>query len=376
MRSHDFAVALGCAVVLATFGVEVTPCRAQTRSGPGAGPATLESLITTPANDAPAAAVKPSTASQPAAQLPAEDAPARPHGVLVRPADGVKHPALDAAWTDYESSVRSALHSLRGVIAKRFETAAGKGDLAAVEKWQEIADKFDSRGILPTGPDIKAAVGIAESTLKKSRDELVRAYDTVVKDLTMARRIEDAKAARTERDDVMSGKSIPPRETPWADITSSMEGGERLDGLIVLHAKKGERSISKDEYSPPVEIEYVCETARNNIRLGFACDEMTFNWDKNHDELRIDGGPANRQHVANGGALPEGRLVTIRQRVLPGEMRVSVDGKDRATWSGDFSGVKERIEIFGRDSDVSVQQIRVRRPAQETGSPPGGGFSR
>ena len=163
----------------------VVPCLAQQRPSP----ATLENLLT---SDEPPKAADASAAKSPDA------GPKRPAGTVARPADGVQHPDLDKAWAEYDAAVGRAADSITAAINKQFDAASAKGDLDAAEKWQVLGEKFEKAGELPVESETKAAVSSAASEYKKAREELTKAYEAVVKALTMDKKIADAKAVRGE----------------------------------------------------------------------------------------------------------------------------------------------------------------------------------
>jgi hypothetical protein len=122
----------------------------------------------------------------------------RPAGTLVRPKDGVQHPDLDKAWTEYDASVAKVTESIKASIAEQFDAATTKGDLDAAEKWQMIGENFAESGKLPTATETKATVNAAVAEYKKARKDLSEAYEAVVKSLTMQKKIADAKSVRNE----------------------------------------------------------------------------------------------------------------------------------------------------------------------------------
>jgi hypothetical protein len=187
--------AIGLACVLVLCGA--APSYGQQRTGPR----TLEGLLNSDEPQKPAAA---------AAEADATDAgPKRPAGTLVRPKDGVKHPDLDKAWTDYDAAVAKVTESIKAAIAKQFDAATAKGDLDAAEKWQVIGEKFEKAGELPTDKEAKTAVSAAVTDCKEAREELTKAYETVVKALTMEQKIAEAKAVREESRALSSDNHTP-----------------------------------------------------------------------------------------------------------------------------------------------------------------------
>lgn len=303
-------------------------------------------------------------------------------GTLFRPAEAFDHAVLKKAWADYHDAVTAGMESVRVAIASRFDAATSKGDLDEAEKWQAVAEQFAAAGALPRQSELKNVVAATESRLKEAEGALLAAYNEAIKSSTIEKKIEDAKAIRSERDSLVraktaaapkkqvSGQHVQPKKEPmskpipagqWVDITRDMLGGIRRGNVIVI-PPNGERVVSSRPYTPPLEIEYVCATSQNNIRLGFACNEVIFNWEQNWNELRIEGGPTGGSHVKNAGAVPPKKMLTIRQVVLPNEMSVYVDGQKRAAWVGDFSRTRDLIEVFSADSELQLQSVRVRTP--------------
>jgi len=149
----------------------------------------------------------------------------------------------------------------------------------------------------------------------------------------------------------------------WKDITSSMKGGKRRGDVILLQEQTayGSGCTSAKNYTPPLEIEYLCSTSKDDIRFRYACTQMIFSWSDRPSELRIDGGPADGRHVSQAGFVPPNQLLTIRQVVLPDEMSVYVDDKLRASWKADFSRVNEPIGVYAASfSEIQLRRIRVK----------------
>jgi hypothetical protein len=144
-----------------------------------------------------------------------------------------------------------------------------------------------------------------------------------------------------------------------------------LKDAILVHAERGRPIIlgsdgeiaSKDKFTPPIEITYVVMTNSTNIRFSYAAEHIIFNWEVDRSDLRIWGGPASGKHKPSAGKVPANEFVTIVQTVLPNEMRLSVNGIERATWKADFSKVDNQIRIWGgKGRTISVKEITVRHP--------------
>ena len=173
-----WAVVISCVLVL--FG------SLQGLAQQPTSPATLEGLLNSGETQEAAAPPEPDTG------------PKRPAGMHARPKEGVRHPDLDKAWADYDSAVAKVTESIRAAIAKQFEAATDKGDLAAAEKWQIALEKFEKAGELPTEKETKAAASAAATDAKQAREQLTKAYEAVVKSLTTEKKIAEAKRVRDE----------------------------------------------------------------------------------------------------------------------------------------------------------------------------------
>jgi hypothetical protein len=181
MRSSCWDLLAAFAVVLAV----ALPCFGQN----SLGPATLENLVN--ADEAKG------TGAIPEAEALAAG-PKRPAGTVTRPTGGAQHPDLDKAWAEYDAVVTKAAEGIKAAIAEQFDAATAKGDLDAAEKWQTALEKFDKAGEVPAEKEIKSAVSSAVADYKKAKEELGTAYESVVRALTMEKKIAEAKAAREE----------------------------------------------------------------------------------------------------------------------------------------------------------------------------------
>jgi hypothetical protein len=155
------------------------------------GPATLENLVNADeAQETPAAA-----------EVEAANAgPKSPAGTASRPKDGVQHPDLDKAWAEYDAKVAKAAESIKVAISKQFDAATAKGDLDMAEKWQVIGDKFEKAGEVPLERETKSVVIAALADYKQAKEDLMKMYESVVKGLTMEKKIVEAKAVRSEKE--------------------------------------------------------------------------------------------------------------------------------------------------------------------------------
>ena len=56
------------------------------------------------------------------------------------------------------------------------------------------------------------------------------------------------------------------------------------------------RLVTPMTFKPPVEINITAKTDLTNLRIGYAADQVIFNWEMDPTQLRVVGGPANGKH--------------------------------------------------------------------------------
>lgn len=170
MRLGSFAFAFALVSGVFVSGVAQQPT----------GPVTLEDLASTAERGDP------------------EQTTRRPHARLTRAEDGVQHPDLDAAWEEYEAAIAKVAERIQAAISKQFDAATAKGDLDAAEKWQATLEMYVNSGELPDERTLTTIMNSAIADYKKAKDELTKAYEGVVKTLTIEKNIAEAKAVRNE----------------------------------------------------------------------------------------------------------------------------------------------------------------------------------
>ena len=103
------------------------------------------------------------------------------------------------------------------------------------------------------------------------------------------------------------------------------------------------------------------KTDSTNLRIAYAANQMIFNWERDQNQLRINGGPANGLHKAGAGNIPTGKYVTIRWLVTPDHQDIYVDGELRFEHSGDYSKINRCVSVFPAvGSKVTVKSIIVK----------------
>ncbi|HXB61111.1 MAG TPA: hypothetical protein VNU95_16180 [Candidatus Acidoferrales bacterium] len=118
---------------------------------------------------------------------------------------------------------------------------------------------------------------------------------------------------------------------------------------------------SRQAYRPPIEITVVAKTDSTNLRLGYAADQIIFNWEMNPLQLRVDGGPANGLHKDGAGNIPAGKYVTIKWVVTTTHQSIYVNGQLRYRHDGDYSQIVRQVSVFpANGSTVTVRSLTVK----------------
>jgi hypothetical protein len=113
-----------------------------------------------------------------------------------------------------------------------------------------------------------------------------------------------------------------------------------------------------------VKITIVAKTDSTNLRLGYAADQVIFNWEINRDQLRVDGGPADGHYTSGAGGIPMRKYVTIKWLVTPQHQAIFVDDELRFEHSGDYSNICKPVTVFPAvGSTVTVKSITVKQLA-------------
>jgi len=129
-----------------------------------------------------------------------------------------------------------------------------------------------------------------------------------------------------------------------------------------LKLKRDETATTKAKFKPPVEILIEAKTNSTNLRIGYAADQVIFNWEVMRGQLRVDGGPADGHHQSGAGTIPTNRYVVVRWVVTPKKQTIYVDDKLRFEHSGDYSSIDNPVSVFGgAGSEITVKSIKVKQ---------------
>lgn len=128
-----------------------------------------------------------------------------------------------------------------------------------------------------------------------------------------------------------------------------------------IRLRKDEKITTKATFKPPVEILIEAKTDSTNLRVGYAADQVIFNWEGAQHQLRVDGGPAGPSVKDGAGLVPVDKYVTIRWVVTKGKQSIYVDDELRFEHTGDYSRIDSPISIFSaHGSNVTVKSIKTR----------------
>jgi hypothetical protein len=83
-----------------------------------------------------------------------------------------------------------------------------------------------------------------------------------------------------------------------------------------------------------------------DLRIGYAAEQIVFNWENNKSELRVDGEPGSGARPG-AGQIPTKKDVIIRWLVTPKNQTVFVDGTERFAHEGDYSKLDRLVTVFG-----------------------------
>ncbi len=151
-----------------------------------------------------------------------------------------------------------------------------------------------------------------------------------------------------------------------ADTALGAEAVEQIRALtstrsVPVVLKNGDVIATQAAFRPPVEITITAKVNSKNFIMGYAADQIIFNWDgPEPTQLRVNGGPAAHKHKTGAGLLPTNRYVQIRWVVTATSQSIFVDGEGRYNRADDFSAVNRPITISCKDSTVTVRSIKVK----------------
>ena len=152
---------------------------------------------------------------------------------------------------------------------------------------------------------------------------------------------------------------LSPVDDTFVDQMPFLAGGRQ--GSPIRLEKKDVLTTLRT-FKPPVDIAIEAMTDSTNLRMGYAADQIIFNWELNMKQLRVDGGPAARKHKSNAGQIPTKEFVNLRWIVTPKRQAIYVDGELRFEHMGDYSAIDKPVRVFPRQgSEVVVRSLKVKQ---------------
>lgn len=260
--------------------------------------------------------------------------------------------ALDRAQQD--ATLKGKLEEAEAFRAEKSAVAANTGgDLPALPpKLREMAalrKKYQDA--------VQALRTSMQRKLEPLQKELVRQLEALAVKMVQAGKTDAALEARQLAKDYAEQPGVLDGE--WQDQTKKVTPKPKNFPIVL---KKGDSISTVMSFKPPVEIEVVAKIEKLDLRLGYAADQLIFNWERRPDELRIDGGPADRIYTPMMGEFPQKKFAVIRWSVTKDRQTISVDGKQRFEHQGDYSGIDRSVSILAYGSEVTVQSIKTRTP--------------
>jgi hypothetical protein len=142
-----------------------------------------------------------------------------------------------------------------------------------------------------------------------------------------------------------------------------------------ISTKSGSRSgklLTAKEFKTPITITARVKTNKNNIRLYFGEKGVViFDWEYNGKELRHhDPRSGEESPLAGKGDIPKNEFATIEWTIDAKGSHISVDGVERCTMPGDFTGLSGKAGIGTYDgSMLTVKSFTVRGTVASPAAP-------
>jgi hypothetical protein len=120
--------------------------------------------------------------------------------------------------------------------------------------------------------------------------------------------------------------------------------------------------MTRDKYTPPFVIDATAKTDLTNIRLYYGKGVVILNWEMNPSELRYhDPKTGAIEAVAGKGRVAAGEWVRVEWALEPNGATLTVNGEERAKFSGDYRELRETIGIGPAvGSELTIKSLRIR----------------
>ena len=288
--------------------------------------------------------------------------------------------ALDRDVTQVRATAIAALDA-KYLAALDRSLAAASSSLVLTETKVLQAEKqrVESHGPLPDEDpgDLSATVKSLRDTYRTALGKIEAGVQPIAvllhdkygkvlamyrEELTRAGKADDARRVTVKEKQVAASRVLAMAGGPGHDIEYLTEAvrkekGGTADGIVLKNTQKFE---TPDSFVPPVEITVVAKTENTNLRLGYAADQLIFNWEVREASLRMDGGPAGGKHKEGAGSIPKQTFVTVRWLVTPTSQTVFVNGEKRYEHSGAYSRIDRPVSVFTSNSTVTLKSLKVK----------------
>lgn len=142
---------------------------------------------------------------------------------------------------------------------------------------------------------------------------------------------------------------------PIEDVLAAWNGPKSLEGVSINHAAT---LAARRSYAPPYRLTAEVKTTGDIRFSAGGASQIIFNWERDAGNLRVDGGPANGQHRKGLGRLPLQTFAEVEIEVTASTLTLTVDGKPRAEWAGNFAATSTVPTLF---PGVAGSSILVRK---------------
>jgi len=166
----------------------------------------------------------------------------------------------------------------------------------------------------------------------------------------------DQAAALKATENVWHDVSAPPVDI-LPDLRCTAPAEKQSGGAILLNRSTIASSIVS--YHAPVTFRMVLVSDNKDLRLGFAADQIIFNWEVLPDDLRVEGGPIGGQHKPGAGRLPNGLWTALEMSVTTTEAVIFVNGAERYRAKGDFSTVRAPMTLDAHRGPILLGSFSV-----------------
>jgi hypothetical protein len=242
-----------------------------------------------------------------------------------------------------------------------FDTAAGR----IVSLAFTMTETFARRNLTVKVPITVKARLIPPDELASIKSELAASVSQQVEQqnsgYTLAEPAPDAEAQQIKQ--IMGlwhyqgGKGVDILDQMKGDANSGGDAARGADGIVTLNP--GQMIATSQTFRPPVTFQIIALTNVNDTRIAYAADQIIFNWEMDHNQIRVDGGPANGRHKQGVGQLPANQWVGIELTVTQSAMIIHINGAEIYHEDADFSDINQALSITAHNGWVKLKSVKM-----------------